>query len=110
MRAGRLRHRVTLQKLSLYQDTTGAKINRYTNVITVWAEINPFKGKEFFDSHKEIGEITHKIIIRYYEGINRDWRIKFGNRTFNVLSVINTGERNLYIEIICKELLKGENA
>lgn len=110
MRAGRLRHRITLQRLSSTQNTVGEKIDNYTDVTTVWGEVKPFRGSEVFENYKEFGELTHKITIRYYQGLDRTWRIKFDGRIFRIVSVVNIEERDVYMEIVCKEILEGTNA
>lgn len=48
MQAGKLRHRVTLQEPVKEQNpTTGAVINTWRDVATIWAEVYPLSAREF---------------------------------------------------------------
>ena len=52
MRAGSLRHRVTIQRYELVVDEYGGPLRResWKDVATVWASVEAVSGREFFAS------------------------------------------------------------
>lgn len=98
---GRLRHRVTLQKLEVTTDAIGQQIENWIDVANVWASVEPLSGKEYFRVQQINSEIRVKIIIRYLTGVTSHMRIKALKHTYNILSVINFEERNQYLELMC---------
>jgi len=48
---------------------------------------------------------THQIRIWYYAGIKASWRVKFGSRFFSIESIVNHEERNVQMDLLCKEVL-----
>lgn len=106
MKIGDLRHRITLQKLEMVQDSYGQPTETWTDVATVWAAVNPISGREFFQAETINSEITHKILIRHRAGIEPSMRVKFKDRIFTILSVINFQEKNEALQLMCKELIE----
>lgn len=102
---GELRHRITIQKLNNSQNEYGEASELWEDILNVRAGIYPISGKEFFAAETVNSEITHKVKIRYIEGIMPNMRIKFNNRIFSIESVINFQERNIELQLLCKELI-----
>lgn len=102
---GELRHRITIQKLDNSQNEYGEASELWEDILNVRAGIYPISGKEFFAAETVNSEITHKVKIRYIEGIMPNMRIKFNNRIFSIESVINFQERNIELQLLCKELI-----
>ncbi|WP_200791826.1 phage head closure protein, partial [Klebsiella pneumoniae] len=56
MQAGKLRHRITLQEPVKEQNpTTGAVINTWCDVATLWAEVAPLSAREFIAAQASQG-------------------------------------------------------
>lgn len=102
---GELRHRITIQKLNNSQNEYGEVSELWGDILNVRAGIYPISGKEFFAAETVNSEISHKVKIRYIEGIMPNMRIKFNNRIFSIESVINFQERNIELQLLCKELI-----
>ena len=105
---GELRHKIIFQKLN----TDGDNQNGYGEPIEIWddilitrAGIYPLSGKEFYSAETVNSEVTHKVNIRYAKGLSPDMRIKFGDRLFFIISIINFQEKNVELQILCKELI-----
>jgi SPP1 family predicted phage head-tail adaptor len=47
--------------------------------------------------------ITHRIRIRYRANIKSSWRIKFANRYFNIVSIIDQNMQHKWLDILVKE-------
>ena len=52
-----------------------------------------------------MGEVTGRITIRYLAGIDEKMRIVYGDKTYNILAVINPEERNHTLQLLVKEIL-----
>ena len=103
MRAGSLRHKITFQQLTVVNDTWGHSAETWTDQVTTHAAIWTLRGVERIESMKLDNEITHKIRVRYKRGLHPKMRIKFGERYFNILSMIDPDERHIYYEIMANE-------
>ena len=105
MNPGKLRHRLQIEKKVVARDSYGAETITWTDVDTVWGSVEPISGREYFLAQQVQSEVTHRVTIRYYAGMNPGWRIKFGTRIFDVLSVINTEERNREMILMTREFV-----
>lgn len=102
MRAGRLRHRVELQSLDQVQDSFGEQVKSFTTYATVWAEVNPLKGKEIEAAQQIFAEAECKIVIRYDERVTETDKIVFDGQDYEIGDVRDPYERKGYLEIMCK--------
>lgn len=50
MNIGKLRHRITLQRQINAQNDYGAVVTTWQGIATVWAEIKPISGREYFEA------------------------------------------------------------
>ena len=101
-----LRHRVTFQKPSgKTTNSMGETVPVYINFATVWASVQPFKGREYHEAQKIRAETTYKITMRYLAGVTPDMRIKHHNKTLEIQSILNIDERNVELQIIASEVV-----
>jgi SPP1 family predicted phage head-tail adaptor len=100
MKAGKLRHKIIVQQYTDGTNDNGYPEKTWTDFVTLWANIQPLRGKEYFAAKTEHSEVSHTIIYRYYPGVTSDMRIKYGNRYFDIESVINADERNYELQIM----------
>ena len=113
MRAGRLRHRITLQSPSGSQDALGERTTTWTDACApVWAAIEPLRASEVFAAAQNQASTTHRIQIRYDSSnseIDSSWRVKFGDRIFTIDGPPrNFNEKNRTLELLCTEGLREE--
>jgi len=64
----------------------------------------PVSAKEMMQTDRTVMTITHRIRIRFRNTVRASWRIKFGNRYFNIESILNPNERNEWLDIMAKEV------
>lgn len=86
--AGRLRHRVTLQRPEVLQDTHGDIINTWRTVATVWAAVEPLSAREFIAARSIQSKADTRITVRYRADVQPDWRIVFRRRLYNIEGVL----------------------
>lgn len=106
--AGKYRHIVTFQRLKETQNSYGETSTNndlnWEDAFTVRVGIFPISGREALTEEVRRGEISHRIQLRYREGIDNRMRIKFGDRIFEIISPpINSKELNHELYLICKE-------
>lgn len=107
MKIGKLRHRITLQKQVNKPNDYGAVVPTWKNVATVWADVSPISGREYFSAQQVQSEVTTQIWMRYLAGVIPTMRVKFGKRYLEIVSVMNTQERNVSLQLMCKEVVDG---
>lgn len=73
--AGKLRHRVTIQRPVNEQDSSGDNVESWADVKSVWAAIEPMSAREFISSAAEQSKVTGRITIRYFADLTADMRI-----------------------------------
>ena len=89
MDAGRLRHRVIIERQSHSQDaTTGEVTTSWVEVASVWAAIEPLSAREFIQSQAVQSKVTARIVIRYRSGIDSSMRINHNGRYYNIHGVL----------------------
>ena len=103
MRAGRLRHVITIEQSTKTDNTLGEPIETWATFKQVRAQITPINGKEYFAASQIQSTVSHKVKIRYTSGITTDMRINFNGRYFDIESIINFQERNKEIEMMVTE-------
>ena len=104
MKAGKLRHRVTLQKNIGQKNEIGEVIAHWQDYATVAAEVKPLSGRAFFDAQQVNKEITVQIRIRYLAGVLSEHRLVFNSQVLEVVFAQNVEERNREWLLMCKEL------
>ncbi|WP_149683754.1 phage head closure protein [Alkalithermobacter thermoalcaliphilus] len=75
----------------------------WEEVATVWAAIEPLRGREFFQAQQAQAEVTHKVTIRYRKDVDKSQIIKYADRRLDIDYIINIDEENKYLEIFCTE-------
>ena len=103
MNIGKLRHRITLLRQVNEVNDYGASTQTWKRVATVWADVRPLSGREYFSAQQVQSEVTTQIWLRYIEGIKPTMKVKFGKREFEILSVLNAQERDVSLQLMCKE-------
>lgn len=106
MRAGRLRHRITIQRPEVTRSETGAEIITWVTVIDRFpAEVAPLRGREYFQSDVQRADMDTKIIVRWMpqiQAMTAKWRILHDGQIYNVYSQANADNRNIMVEIMAK--------
>ena len=103
MRAGRLRHRLTLQYKSESRSATGDIVTAWVTDSTVWGSIEPLTGREFVAASQTQNEIPVRIVMRYHSTITPSWRIVNDSLVYSILSISNADLRNAVMELSCSQ-------
>ena len=111
MRAGELRHRVSIQAPVETQNTYGEPEISWSDIATgVQASIEPLRGREFFTARQEVGEVIARIKIRWRNDVTVEQRVVHGptcacNATateeFMIESALNIMDRQRELHLMC---------
>lgn len=105
MRAGLLRHKFTVRTMTEEQDAAGELVQTWADGNTIWGSITPLSGGESLSNEQITAEVTHKVWVRYDSTVTPGTRLLFGSRVFEINSVLNKDERNVAMELLCKEIV-----
>lgn len=103
IKAGQLRHRVIIQTLATTPDTFGSPGRTWSDLDTVWASITPVTSREYETGRQTVGEVSHRVTIRYRAGFDQSSRLKFGSKYLEIVALLNPLERNERLEMLVKE-------
>jgi SPP1 family predicted phage head-tail adaptor len=108
MRAGALRQRAVIQRLTTVPNTTGSPFQQeqwVPYVENVPVELNALRGREFWEARRENAETVARIRMRYISGITTDMRVIVDGRTFDIIPPIdNVGGRNAELVLLVREV------
>lgn len=73
--AGRMDQRITLQAPSASVDALGQRVETWADVATVWAEVQPLRGREFFAAGAMQSEAAVRVRMRYRTDVTGKMRV-----------------------------------
>lgn len=84
MKAGPLRHRITIQQKTQVRDSAGNVSYEWNDLhANIAARVEPLSVKEFVQSKSMQNEVTKRIVIRYIDGLDATMRIVYRNKIYN---------------------------
>lgn len=101
--AGKLRFPATVEEVTETKNSYGESTVSWSTRSHTRASIRPLNGREYFDQAKAESEVSHKVVIRYEDGITTKMRINYSNRIFDIQSILNVDERNRQLTLMCLE-------
>lgn len=102
MRAGLLRHRVTIQAPTPTDEPKfGGQTQAWVDVATVWAEIDPLSGRELFAAQAVQSESTVKITIRYRADLTTAMRLVAGGTVYDIHHVPPVRGKSNELTMLC---------
>ena len=105
IRSGQLRHLVTLQKPVKNTASDGERISIFVDVDDVRAKVYFSRGREFIKNKEQRADIVATVTIRYRSDVTRAWRVMFGDRELDIVHVVDVGDRQRELELMCREEL-----
>lgn len=112
MRAGPLRHRLTVERRSTTKDSVGGMVDTWTTLLTCRCEFQPVSGREFIGGGAMQSEAQARFIIRYDSStaaITSADRILYNGGYYNIIHTANSGGRNQMLELVCSENDRGQS-
>lgn len=107
MDPGELQHRITIERdAGETTNSLGQRVRDWQPIpggSQAWAKIEPLSARELLLAQQTNTTITHRLTIRYRDGIDSKMRIVFGERVFFLEGVRNLGEQGVWLELIARE-------
>ena len=107
IKAGDLRHKITLQKPMTAVGEHSRRTTSYTDVTTVYAAKSDVSGREFYQAHAVNAEDIVTYTIRWRDDIDTTWRVKQGTAVYNILEVNHLGYMRDYLRLKCRQVTGG---
>jgi SPP1 family predicted phage head-tail adaptor len=100
--AGKLRERVTVQIASGATNSLGEQVLTWSNSSAVLASVEGVTARESLGLGQQEIAVTHRVRLRYLPGLTQNMRLSWRNRTLDIVSLLERGNRSEH-EIICQE-------
>lgn len=111
---GRLRHRLTLQKLADTpdRDEAGQEIEEWSNEVTpIWGEVVAASGRELFASAQVQAQVSHRVTLRHRTDVTEKKRLVWldggGNAVLNIVAVLPSEGRSNCLDVWCLQDKQG---
>ena len=89
MKAGKLRHRVTIWEIKETQDpNTGAMVRTWVEYDKRWAEYVAASVREFIAAASTQSEVRGRFVLRADDGIKPTMRIEHRGKIYDILGVM----------------------
>ena len=102
IRPGELKERVTIQVSSEKRNTLGETTLTWKDFLTRWASVEGLSAREVLLNGQQETSVTHRIKMRYVEGLTQNMRIIWRGRTLEITSLLEHASRSEH-ELICSE-------
>lgn len=102
MKAGLLRHRVTLQSRVDTVDAIGQPSTSWSTTATVWADVRYLTGISAIKAGADTS--VGKVSVRLrYQAVNAGQRIVYGTQVFDVQAVLPDAKKT-YVDCVCEAI------
>lgn len=101
--SGRFNKRVTILRQTEENGNYNEPLDGLISVATVWAAIEPLRGREYFAAMAEHADVTTRIRIRYRDDIDRTMRVQYKDTEFEILHIIHVDYAKKELQLMCKE-------
>jgi SPP1 family predicted phage head-tail adaptor len=102
MRAGELRHRITIEHATEVQDEYGEPLKVWAPFVEAWASREDLTGREAFQAQQVRAELTTRFGMRYVDGITAKMRVNAGGVLYDIASVADPEGRGRTLIIMAE--------
>ena len=88
MQAGKLRDYITIEHQTKARNAIGEVENAWATFCSCWAAIEPASGNTYYNAKQLDSKVDGRIRIRYRDGVKPTMRVKYGDRYFTIISLV----------------------
>lgn len=99
---GRLRERVTIQNATENRNAMGETTQTWGTYAERWASVQGISAREFLLSGQQQTEISHRVRLRYVDGLTSTMRVLWRGRVLEIASALEHNNRSEH-ELLCTE-------
>jgi SPP1 family predicted phage head-tail adaptor len=103
VRVGHLRDSITIETPSGSVSSYGEPVDTWTTFATVFGELRSVSGREYMQSERIQGDVSHMITIRHLTGLLPKMRAKIGTRIFEIIAVLPDRTNAKFQQVIARE-------
>ncbi len=110
MRAGKLRHYVTIEQQvagSPQQFGSGEPDEAWAAFATLWAGIRPLSGRELFLAQQAASRVDYEVEIRYLAGVTAGMRVAHEGVYYNIEALLDPELRHERLILRCSSGLNA---
>lgn len=105
MNAGKYKHRITIYRTEIVEDSQGFQNTVKTVVLNPFAQVKTTRGMTLIRNGSDFEKAYTNFTIRYPKTeINRDMLIDFHGKTYSIEYLNNVNEECVELEIQAKEV------
>lgn len=102
MNPGKYNHIIFLQSKTVTTDTYGGPVESWADVATVWARVQPIKGREMIAAQAAQSETAVRFYTRWFDGVTTAMRIVYAGKNYDITGIVDIDERHVELEISAK--------
>jgi SPP1 family predicted phage head-tail adaptor len=99
---GRLRERATIQQATERRNSLGETTLEWATFAERWASVEGVSSREALDLGQVDVQLTHRVRLRYVDGMTQNMRLVWRGRTLEIVSLLEYGNRSEHVAI-CRE-------
>jgi SPP1 family predicted phage head-tail adaptor len=86
--AGKYDQRVTFQQKGVTKNAIGEEVVTWSDVVTLWAEVVPLRGGEFYAANQTQQSVDVRFRIRARSGLTNDMRLLWKSAAYDITALI----------------------
>lgn len=102
LQPGKLWTRITIEQPTNGSNLVGETVLSWSTFATVWADVSSLSSRETERFAETVGFMTHRVRIRYLDGLTSAMRILYRDRVLEIGQILEQ-DRLWHQEIICTE-------
>ena len=103
LRAGRLRHLVTIQSRTVTKNQYHENVETWTDGACIPVDVVPVSASESVTADQLETQQRYRVTVRYNSAITNKSRLKWGSSFLDVHQVIDRDERGRAMDLICSK-------
>lgn len=107
MKAGDLRHQITLQKPTSATDARGNRVITYSDAASLWAGMKDVSGRDLYAALANNAEDLVTFTIRWRDDVRETYRVVYANQTYEIKQVNHLGYKRDFIQLKTRKLEEG---
>jgi SPP1 family predicted phage head-tail adaptor len=99
---GRMRERVRIEQAAETRNAIGEVVQSWQTFAERWASVDGLSSREFLLQGQQQTEISHRVRLRYVDGMTSQMRIVWRDRVLEINSLLEHRNRSEH-EALCTE-------
>lgn len=102
IRPGEMRERVRVEQPTSTTNSLGEAVMSWSTFAERWAAINGVSAGEALEGGQQETRVTHRVRMRYLEGLTQQMRLIWRGRTLHIASLLEYANRSEHV-MVCEE-------